>query len=264
MSTSHDLRTNASRWLREQARRERVRRVVKPLVGRALDVRFRSDTVRERWRRSIGWEVGHWEAWLTSADSDSWFDPDSVIDDPEIVAAIEQLDAETIRILDVGSGPVTTIQKAYPGKRIEITATDALAEQYDAILAAAGKVPPVRTINLEGERIAERYPEPAFEIAHASNALDHCYDPAVVIDGMIGAVVPGGFVLLNHHVNEAESQSYVGLHQWNLDAQDGHLVLWNRTARQDLSERFGDRCEVTCETLIGPDGPRLWAILRKR
>jgi dienelactone hydrolase/SAM-dependent methyltransferase len=263
-SSGAALRVNASRWLREQARREPIRRILKPLVGRVLDARHRSDSIRQRWERSAGWEVGHWEAWLTSPESESWFAPDSVIDDPEIVEAIERLDAPTIRILDVGSGPVTTVQKTYPGKTIEITPTDALADEYDRILAATGKVPPVRTIKLEGEQIAERYPEPAFEIAHSSNALDHCYDPAEVIAGMIGAVVPGGFVLLNHHVNEAESQHYVGLHQWNFASEDGRFILWNRSERHDLSERFADRAEVSCKMLQAADGERLWTVLRKR
>jgi SAM-dependent methyltransferase len=263
-SSGAALRANASRWLREQARREPIRRVLKPLVGRLLDARYRSDSVHERWKRSLGWEVGHWEAWLTSPESASWFAPDSVIDDPEIVEAIEQLQAPTIRILDVGSGPVTTVGKTYPGKTIEITPTDALADDYDQILAAAGRVPPVRTIKLDGEQIAERFPEGSFEIAHSSNALDHCYDPAVVIDGMVKAVISGGYVLLNHHVNEAESQHYVGLHQWNFDSRDGRFVLWNREGSQDLTERFADRCEVTCKMLQAPDGERLWAVLRKR
>src|SRR5688572_20370692 len=52
---------------------------------------------------------------------------------PELRALIPARDGATVRILDVGAGPLTRVGKQWAARKIEITATDPLAEKYTAL-----------------------------------------------------------------------------------------------------------------------------------
>ena len=47
-----------------------------------------------------------------------------------------------------------------------------------------------------------------------------------------------------HEENEAENEGYIGLHQWNLCAENMDMTIWNREFRTSLGEEFGDRIRV--------------------
>ena len=72
-------------------------------------------------------------------------------------------------------------------------------------------------------------------------------------------------MLLNHHVDEGEFQNYLGMHQWNICARDGHLVIWDRERAYDISDRLRGRTDAECRLYSG-DGnqrDRLHAIITK-
>ena len=194
------------------------------------------------WRARRNDEVDFWEGWLTGApgteqwarDREERFDPDTEIRDPLVRAEIERNAAEEISILDVGAGPVTWLGFRYPGKKLTIVAVDPLADEYDRLLEEAGLEPPVRTIAVTGEALVERFGSRRFDIAYASNALDHSADPLAIISNMVALVRDGGAVLLRHKRNEGEQARYGGLHQWNFDARDDRLLLWNDAAEVDV------------------------------
>ncbi len=209
-------------------------------------------TTHERWEKAIPYEATFWEDWLATKAFDDVAqykrrtDPEAVLDEALITERFVDLSADEVAILDVGAGPLTTIGKVYQGKRLRIVAVDPLAENYDRILAAAGVTPPVRTESGEGERLLEKFEPASFDIAYAANALDHSYDPVLVIENMLDVVRPGGVVLLTHKRNEAESKGYLGLHQWNFENREGRFFIWNRAARQDVSALLESRAEVCC------------------
>ena len=132
-----------------------------------------------------------------------------------------------VRILDIGAGPFTTVGKKWEGRTVEVVAVDALAQAYDSILQEYGIVPPVRTIECVGEKVAEIFPAQSFDLVHIKNALDHCFDPIAVLRSALALCKPQGFIFLSHHANEGRHQGYCGLHQWNLAALDNHFILWN-------------------------------------
>ena len=119
-----------------------------------------------------------------------------------------------------GAGPLTALGFRYPGKTLTIVPVDPLADEYDRLLRDAGLDPPIRTIRVAGEALLEHFGSRRFDIAYASNALDHSADPFTIISNMVAVVRPGGIVLLRHKRNEGESARYGGLHQWNFDVVD--------------------------------------------
>jgi hypothetical protein len=215
---------------------------------------MRSGLGRRLWwqtRRST--EVDFWADWLVGApgteqwanDRESRLSPETEIRDPLVRAELEQSPAAEISILDVGAGPLTGLGFRFPGKTLTIVPVDPLANDYDRLLGNAGLDPPIRTIAVPGEALLEYFGSRIFDIAYASNALDHSADPFMIISNMVGVVRTSGTVLLRHKRNEGESASYGGLHQWNFDVVDDSLILWNNAVELDVGSRLEGRALTT-------------------
>ncbi|MEA2330223.1 MAG: hypothetical protein QOH58_361 [Thermoleophilaceae bacterium] len=204
----------------------------------------------ETWRRELPSEVGFWKRYIETGGLD-WpdeyaarLDPATPLAEPLLADRLARLPAQTVSILDVGAGPMTTLGKTYPGKALTITAVDPLAGDYDLLLEQFGVVPPVRTLACRGEDLLERFPAESFDVAYARNSLDHCDDPARVVANMVRLVKPGGWVALRHYRTEAETEGYEGLHQWNFDIRGGDLFLWSRWAEHNLTRMLRRQVEL--------------------
>jgi SAM-dependent methyltransferase len=211
----------------------------------------RSDPVRGR-RHALREEIGYWRDWTRnrggrwSADFEYRFDPEAEVDDPVLRAVLGETGAAGVSILDVGAGPVTFVGRRYQGVPLNVVAVDPLAKKYNRLLDSAGLEPPVRTEQVEGERLLEWFGEERFDIAYARNALDHAVDPVVIIEQMLAVVRDGGYVVLRHRTNEAVQQGYIQLHQWNFDAREGKLIVWHPGHETDVSAELAGRAAVTC------------------
>ena len=218
--------------------------------------RTRSDPVRGR-RRALREELDYWRQWLATRGG-KWpeeyahrFDPSAEIDDPTLREVVASLPQRDVSILDVGSGPASTVGCTFPGKTIVLVPVDPLAAKYDRLLRQAGMSAPVRVSRADGERLREKFGLGRFDIAYARNSLDHAVDPQLVIENMLAVVRVGGHVVLRHVRNEAVRQRYVQLHQWNFTRDDGRLIVWRPGQRTDLTAALTGRAEVTCH--LEPD-----------
>jgi SAM-dependent methyltransferase len=236
--------------LRDAVRRSpALTRFLVRVAGRAQALRDRGLTRSGRWRRRAGDETRYWEDALTADDAREAFserlDPEAPLEDDSLIRAVDEVDAEVVEILDVGSGPLTSVGKTHRDRRLKIVAVDPLADDYARILREAGIDAPVVPVACGGEEIAEHLGEDSFDVAYALNALDHCADPMLVLDNMRRVVRPGGRIALTHMRNEGERNGYFGIHFWNLDCQDGRFVVWNRDERHDVAAELGD-VEIDC------------------
>jgi ubiquinone/menaquinone biosynthesis C-methylase UbiE len=170
--------------------------------------------------------------------------------------------AESVSILDVGAGPLTTLGKVWEGHRVEITAVDLLADSYDRILDDFGIKPAVRTVSCATEELVGRFGENRFDLVHVENALDHHADVVKAIEQMLRVAKVGGHIVMRHARNEGETQGYQGLHQWNLCIDDSDYLIWNPEVRTSVLSEFGDWAELV--HLERPGGPWELAIIEKR
>lgn len=150
-----------------------------------------------------------------------------------------------VRILDVGAGPLTRLGKVWEGKTLEIVATDPLAPEYDRILTEIGLDPLVRTIAVQGELIAEHFDAGSFDLAYASNSLDHAKDPVEVIRQMGLVIKTGGHLYLWHFVNCGIGERYQGLHQWNFSGSADDLFIDDGRSKVSLRSALGPCYELT-------------------
>lgn len=133
----------------------------------------------------------------------------------------------TAKILDAGAGPLTFVGKTSPIYHLDLTAVDALANEYDQILSEFDITPIVRTQYCDVEQLTSRFALNYFNLVHIRNALDHSYDPLLGILQMLDVVKPGGYVLINTKVNEGEDENYLGFHNWNFCCDRGQFIIWN-------------------------------------
>ncbi len=207
--------------------------------GRARELAF--------WERVLPGRLAPGGAYASGPGGNGRADLKAPVLDPTMAAVIDRVPDEVVSILDVGAGPLTVVGKTYPGKRLQITATDPLAEDYDQIMREIEFEPPIRTLSVSGEDLLDHFGPGSFDIAFARNSIDHAADPVRLIRNMLAVVKPGRFVLLWHLPAQGERWRYHGLHQWNFALEQEALVI--RRPRRDtvrIDSSFDSAAAAEC------------------
>ncbi len=143
-------------------------------------------------------------------------------------------DKKDVHIADLGAAMIATTGNLWNGADIHIHASDLLADEYASIWKERGVEQLIPIEKQDMEKMT--YDDNVFDIVHCVNALDHTENPKAALFEMIRVCKPGGWIYLRHVPNEAERQSYKGLHQWNIVKEGGDCLFWNRDSRFLLSE----------------------------
>lgn len=221
-------------------------------VHRWLQAKWVGRIMKALWDKGISDEVKFWEQYIATEvleykdEYKMRLDPLSLLQENLIIDCLHDIPSDTVSILDVGAGPLTSLGKVYTGKILKITAVDPLADEYDRILKNANIVPPVRTILCYGEQLPDKFEPESFDFAYARNALDHSYDPLLIIKNMLALVKKNGFVLLRHRINEAENQNYWGLHQWNFNIKQNNFIIWNQAVEYNVTQILYHEAQIEC------------------
>lgn len=221
--------------------RRKARKALRPLTPPALvhHVGLRGEL--RWWRGYIATGGGAWPE-----DLQRRLDPDAPLLEPLIAERLDRFRQASVRVLDVGAGPVTVLGRRHSNVRLDVTAVDPLGEQYARLLAHAGIEPPVRTQACAGEHVEKRFGTAVFDLAYSRNAVDHSADPLAIVRAMVDTVVPGGFVALRHYRCEAENNGYIDLHNWNFDIDGDALLIWGPYGSYDVSAQLAGEADVTC------------------
>jgi SAM-dependent methyltransferase len=180
----------------------------------------------------IKMEAKFWEKWICQRDG-KWKDDFEYRTSPVSLVVgfhkeiIDSINLTEISVLDVGAGPLTAIGKRHPAKKIIITATDPLADEYNLMLDRHKITPPVRTVNVSAEKLADVYRGKKFDWINAQNSLDHAVDPISVIEGMSVLLSNNGILSLFHEINEGLEEGYRGFHKWNFAPCENGFIVWN-------------------------------------
>ncbi len=219
------------------------------------------------WAERLDDETAFWYGWLRDRGGE-WpedyaqrMDPEFELQ-PEVRAYLDPASGGRLRILDVGSGPLTILGKRWGDRTLEITATDPLAEQYAMLFERVGTTPPVIPVHSVAEQLTDTFEEGSFDLVYARNCLDHGYDPLQSILEMVKVAKPGCVVLLQHAINEGEHEGYGGLHQWNFCLREGRFQIWQPDRTVDAHSALERVADV--ELYESDDGSRyLRVALRK-
>lgn len=132
---------------------------------------------------------------------------------------VTNLPIRNMSVLDVGSGAVNVLGCMVDGDRFELTQTDTLAHEYQALLEY--KYTNKRPIKDNMCRMT--WMNDSFDVVHCSNALDHSEDPNKAISEM--KRVARHCVFLRHFQNVGKVEQYRGMHQWDIDEFCGGLSI---------------------------------------
>jgi SAM-dependent methyltransferase len=199
-------------------------------------------------------EVDFWEQWFETKglkwpdDYAERFDGDMPLQEHLSIYA-SRLPADHIKILDVGSGPLTKLGKVHPAKTLSITAVDVLAAEYDRLLKQFNITPLVRTQYGVAEKLQQQFGTETFDIVHAQNSLDHTSEPLMGLREMLAVTKRGGYVVLLHAENEGKNESYKQLHKWDFTCERGHFIIGGpgrRGPRRDITQHLANEAEVEC------------------
>lgn len=204
--------------------------------------------------KAVSHELSFWTKFVNTKQFKTWIadhpTPELEAGQPEVVTLLKGLPPGAA-ILDVGSGVVSVLN----GLRINVLATDPLADLYACIFDyKAHNIPRPMAVAAEDLQF-----ENAFDAVHMRNALDHTQDPLLVIDNLVKACKPGGFIIIHGFENEADFEKREGFHQTNLSIKKGTLAL------NDYTIDFSAIEVITAETKVLSTGKNwiLW-ICRKK
>jgi len=198
----------------------------------------------DSWRQGLHYEIDFWRSWMASKglgwpedfrsrlaggyDVSDIFGPDGV-GVPEGRMPV---------LVDVGSGPISTLSLNAGEMKVEVYAVDPLADFYGALLVEHDIVPFIETRFGTAEDLSSFFGRDFADVVHCKNALDHSFDPMRGIEEMLEVSRSTGMVLLGHRRNEAEFENYSGFHQWNFDLRDGEFVIWNKGQQISVTDRL--------------------------
>lgn len=191
---------------------------------------------RSQWHALTHEEVSWWDMWLKTKGGD-W--PKDFLRrtnfaqplEPRIEQALTASNVPrgaSVKILDIGSGPLTNIGAQSAHYDVDILAIDPLADEYNRLLDLYGIEPPNRSIKGEAEQLDSMFPDHSFDIVWARNSLDHSYNPLLGLHRIFKVLKVGGQLILTFHRNEADQGNYQGLHNWNFDMREDEFIVEHR------------------------------------
>lgn len=124
--------------------------------------------------------------------------------------------ATPVRLLDVGSGPVSHFSNGFTDLPVEPHAADPLADHYNALWDHPLKAKACTPVTCAGERLSTVFEAGFFDVVHIRNAIDHVVNPIEVLEEAAKVTKSGGYVMVHGWEDEAMHQGYRGMHQWSM------------------------------------------------
>lgn len=146
-------------------------------------------------------------------------------------------------VLDVGCGMSFRTKYLLEGHEVNLQYVDPLADFFNKIAVKKKvNVPTIRFGMLE--YLSAFYEAETTPLIFIFNALDHSHDPIKGLFECFEVLTIGGIIYLQHHNNEAETESYRGFHQFNITIINQELIIWNKKNRYNVNELFAGIAEV--------------------
>lgn len=144
--------------------------------------------------------------------------------DQHLAKREQHFGAGPVSVLDVGSGPVSTLAWLAEQPGYQVRAADPLADEYNQLLDELAIDYPLRPQRSSAEALVAAFGVSSFQVVHSRNALDHAEDIGLSARQLHDVLVPGGFLFLEVFAYEGAQQGYDGLHRFDFFARSGSLV----------------------------------------
>jgi SAM-dependent methyltransferase len=154
--------------------------------------------------------------------------------EPHLETVRGRFQAPRPRVLEVGSGPLSTLAWGQEAGALDAVAADPLADAYRGLLDRHGIAFPLAPRAVEGEALDRAFDRGSFHLVYARNSLDHVRDVHRCFEAIASVLAPGGRLCVEGPSWEGMRQSYDGLHGFDFSARAGALRCTDRTGRERL------------------------------
>lgn len=224
--------------------------------------------ITQKWLNGISYEVAFWNnvyRWPhTFKGMMGWSNYGSSINLEGFDANAFLLEQENPKVYDVGAGMSYAVG-SYLDKGnhtllpLDIHYVDPLAFHFNHILRKYKRNLPQIEFGMV-EFLSAFISDKNASLITIQNALDHSANPMKGIVEALASLKCGGILYLNHHPNEAEMEKYKGFHQYNIDEQQGNLIIWNQQENLNVSQLLAEVATVQTKRM---DNGHIVAIITK-
>jgi len=152
----------------------------------------------------------------------------------EIISIPHLRKQQTLNIIDLGCGPISTLGTKDNKYKINLLGVDPLTNFYTEILDKHYLSRPHPAINMECENIGD-IADSLFDVVFSRNALDHSESPDLILEGAKKICKNNGLIHIRMYENEATSVGYNGLHQWDATYADNDVIMSSKTYNRQFS-----------------------------
>jgi ubiquinone/menaquinone biosynthesis C-methylase UbiE len=138
---------------------------------------------------------------------------------------------EPLKLVEVGCGPTSQFYTEDIANQsdLEIITVDPLASHY-AKLHQQYKTPyDIKCVEGYGETLDRLFKEETFHLVYSQNAIDHSISPQLFVDNLFRILKIGGYLILYGFIREGSNSGWLGLHKWDIEAENNDLLLTNRS-----------------------------------
>jgi hypothetical protein len=184
------------------------------------------------WDQNLNKELTYWE-WTAKAlvvlgthELAGRDDPNRPFD-PFVESLIQAPEGSPVRVLDVGSGPLSPLGRISKKFQAEVVGVDALAEEYWDLMNqyGIGINSPLRPRYGMAEHLDSIFLPQSFDAVVAFNSIDHSKNPVECLNQMIGMMKPEARAYVWCYWNEGTYEHHNGIHQWDVDLLDGTVFI---------------------------------------
>jgi len=148
-----------------------------------------------------------------------------------------------LKVIDVGSGPLTPLAGGVEQKLIDLVALDPLATVYAFLFNLYRINFPVKPISCYAEDLLEFCTPESIDIVYSRNALDHVRDAELCIKNICAVLKKNGLFSFQGFAKEGSKQNWRGLHKHDFTIEEGDLIWSNQHGDvRNFSEAFGLKC----------------------
>lgn len=199
------------------------------------------------WINGIPYEIAFWSSIYNNTKSRNklfqWTQINCGINERLLNLDEFLFDKKQSTVLDVGCGMSFRTKFLLQGHEVNLHYIDPLADFFNKIaIKKKVNVPTIRFGILE--YLSAFYAAETSPLIFIFNALDHSHDPIKGLFECFDVLTIGGVIYLQHHNNEAETESYRGFHQFNITIINEELIIWNKEKKYNVNELFADIAEV--------------------
>lgn len=141
-----------------------------------------------------------------------------------------------IKVIDVGSGPLSLLVYGHHIQKFELTAVDPLTDEYKRLLKKYKYDISYPLLTVAGEELEAHLGKETFDLVWCRNALDHSNNPSKAFSQMVKILRPGGYLILQSFAMEATAQNWHGLHQHDIYLNENYELM----CRSKVSDGFQD------------------------